>query len=47
LWVDLSERISSFLDNITLGELIQQNAQQKKNKEKNSVPTEKIEIAIG
>ena len=47
LWVDLSERISSFLDNITLGELTQQNAQQKKNKEKNSVPTEKIEIAIG
>lgn len=28
LWVDLSERINSFLDNITLGELIRQNEQQ-------------------
>ena len=46
LWVDLSERINSFLDNITLGELIQQNEQQKL-KANNPVPTEKIEIAIG
>ena len=27
LWIDLSERIQSFLDNITLGELIRQNAE--------------------
>jgi len=46
LWVDLSERINSFLDNITLGELIQQNEQQRA-KSDNLEPTEKIEIAIG
>lgn len=28
LWVDLSDRINSFLDNITIGELIRQNEQQ-------------------
>ena len=45
LWVDLSERINSFLDNITLGELIQQNEQQRKDRK---IPenNEKIEIAI-
>lgn len=30
LWVDLSERINSFLDNITIGELIRQNEAQQK-----------------
>ncbi len=28
LWVDLSDRINSFLDNITIGELIRQNEKQ-------------------
>ena len=28
LWIDLSDRIQSFLDNITIGELIRQNEQQ-------------------
>jgi Rrf2 family transcriptional regulator, iron-sulfur cluster assembly transcription factor len=45
LWVDLSERISSFLDNITLGELILQNEQQKVRTNKLE-PTKKIEITI-
>ncbi len=35
LWVDLSERIQSFLDDITLGELIRQNERQAKQCHKN------------
>ncbi len=46
LWVDLSERISSFLDNITLGELIQQNKEQTKEKQKLNLQKQ-IEVAVG
>ncbi|WP_444994078.1 Fe-S cluster assembly transcriptional regulator IscR [Aliikangiella sp. IMCC44359] len=45
LWVDLSDRINSFLDEITIGELIRQNEQQameRKNQEHN---THKINLA--
>ncbi len=34
LWVDLSDRINSFLDNITIGELIRQNEEQADAKKK-------------
>lgn len=33
LWIDLSARINSFLDNITIGELIRQNEEQARQRE--------------
>ena len=45
LWVDLSERINSFLDNITLGELILQNEEQTKEKQKLK-QQKQIEVAV-
>lgn len=44
LWIDLSERINSFLDNITLAELIQQNEQQALQHKLQS-QTQKIELS--
>jgi len=50
LWVDLSDRISDFLDNISIDELIRQNAEQslrqKRNNRESSIENSEINIPI-
>ncbi|WP_196137961.1 Fe-S cluster assembly transcriptional regulator IscR [Aliikangiella sp. G2MR2-5] len=46
LWVDLSDRINSFLDNITLGELIRQNQRQAQVREESDNSTHRQEIEL-
>jgi Rrf2 family transcriptional regulator, iron-sulfur cluster assembly transcription factor len=45
LWVDLSDRIYSFLNNITIGELIQQNQEQAKTRHQDN-HIHKIELSL-
>lgn len=45
LWVDLSDRINSFLDEITIGELIRQNEQQAMERKNQEHHTHKINLA--
>ncbi len=44
LWIDLSARINSFLDNITLGELIRQNEKQAQERELPTQYAARIEL---